>query len=51
MFEIIINACIAGLGSGAGVAVGTYFSNKLVIKHLEKIETKLIKKKKGKGFA
>ena len=36
-----------GLGTGMGVAVGTYFSNKLIISHLDKIESKLkIKKRK-----
>jgi uncharacterized protein YneF (UPF0154 family) len=51
MFEtIIINGIITGISVGFGTIIGNYFSNKLVIKHLEKIETKLIQQKKEKGF-
>lgn len=54
MIEIVINAALTGIGTGLGVAVGTYLSNKMVIGHLQKIEKKLkipkekkIKKEKG----
>jgi hypothetical protein len=45
LIETIFGAAVTGLGSGAGVAVGTYFSNKLVVEHLKKIEKKLKVKK------
>jgi hypothetical protein len=45
--ELILTASTTGLGTGLGVAIGTYFSNKLIIKHLDKLET-LLKKKKSK---
>ena len=41
--ETIMSGAITGLGSGAGVAVGTYFANRAVIKHLDKLEAKLKK--------
>jgi uncharacterized protein YneF (UPF0154 family) len=42
-FTIIVNAVF----TGAGVAIGTWVSNKVVISHLEKIEKKLNKKRGG----
>lgn len=48
LLETIIAAVIAGIFSGiltgAGLAIGTYLANKSVIKHLDKIESKLNQK-------
>jgi len=41
LLETIITGAITGLGAGLGTTIGNYFSNKLVIKHLDKIEAKL----------
>ena len=41
-----INALLTALGTGAGIAIGTYASNKLLIEHIEKRLNK--KKKKAK---
>ena len=41
LVEIILTACITGLGAGLGSTVGAYFSNKLIVKQLDKIEEKL----------
>ena len=41
ILETIISASITGIGAGLGTSVGTYFSNKLIIKHLDKIEKKI----------
>lgn len=45
VLDSVIMGAITGLGAGFGTAIGTYFSNKLIIKHLDKIEEKL----KGHG--
>ena len=47
MFETIIAGAITGIGCGFGTAIGTYFSNKLVIRHLDQLEKKLKEKEKG----
>lgn len=43
--DTIIGAAITGIGAGLGTSVGTYFSNKMIIKHLDKLEEKLKVKK------
>jgi len=35
--EIILTAIVTGMGMGAGVAVGTYFANKGLIRNIERI--------------
>ena len=40
VFDVILNASITGLGSGAGVAIGTYFAQKTLIENLEKLKNK-----------
>lgn len=42
LFVTILNACILGLGTGLGSTIGAYLSNKVVVKHLESIEKKLL---------
>lgn len=44
-FEIILTALITGVGSGAGVAVGTYFAQKTILKQMQKFEEKVIQKR------
>lgn len=46
LFETIIGGAITGLGAGLGTTVGSYFSNKLIISHLDKLEKKIVKRKK-----
>lgn len=41
LFVVVLNACILGLGTGLGSTIGAYLSNKVVVKHLERIEEKL----------
>lgn len=43
--KVIINASITGLGAGLGTAVGNYFAQKAILKHLDKIERRMVKKK------
>jgi hypothetical protein len=45
VIDTIISAGITGIGAGLGTSIGTYFSNKLILKHLDKIEEKLITRK------
>ena len=47
MFEMIIAGAITGIGAGFGTAIGSYFSNKLILNHLTEFEKKVKKKKKG----
>jgi len=35
---------MTGLGTGVGSTIGSYLSNKIVIKHLEKLEARLKQK-------
>ena len=46
IFDAMITGAITGLGAGFGTAIGTYFSNKLVIEHLKTVEDKLKELKK-----
>ena len=44
IIDTIINASIIGIGSGIGTGIGSYFINRALIKHLDKLEN--FKKKK-----
>jgi predicted choloylglycine hydrolase len=35
--QIVLTATVTGLGTGLGMAIGTYFANKALIQNLEKI--------------
>jgi len=41
IFDTILAGIITGLGTGLGAAVGTYFAQKGVIAHIEKLEEKI----------
>jgi uncharacterized protein YneF (UPF0154 family) len=41
--NLYIAMAISGIFTGAGVAIGTYISNRYVIKHIEMIEKKIKK--------
>jgi hypothetical protein len=47
ILETILSAGIVGIGTGLGVSIGNFFSQRMVIRHLEKIENKLKIKKNG----
>lgn len=49
-FETIIIGLFNAVLTGGGVCVGTWLGQRTIIKQLEKVETKIIKNKKGKGF-
>jgi len=36
-FQIILTAILTGMGTGSGVAIGTYFANKALIQNMEKL--------------
>jgi ascorbate-specific PTS system EIIC-type component UlaA len=44
LVEIFFTGAITGVFAGFCSGIGTYFSNKLVIKHLDRIEERLKKK-------
>lgn len=46
IIEIIISSAITGIGSGMGVAVGTYFAQKTILKQMEDFDKKIEAKKK-----
>jgi uncharacterized protein YneF (UPF0154 family) len=48
LFESAVTGVITGIFLGFGTIIGNYFSNRLVIKHLETIEKRLKIKKVGK---
>jgi len=41
IIETILAGIITGLGTGLGAAVGTYFAQKGVIAHIEKLDKKI----------
>lgn len=41
LIESVITGAIMGIGAGFGTAIGTHFSNKLVIKQLTVLEKKI----------
>lgn len=41
--NLYIAMAISGIFTGSGVAIGTYLSNRYIIKHFEKIEERLLK--------
>jgi shikimate kinase len=43
--DTIISALITGIGSGAGIAVGTYFAQKTILEKMQKFEEKIKKRK------
>lgn len=45
MIEAIITGICTGIFAGGCSTIGAYFSNKLIIKHLDKIEEKMKVKK------
>lgn len=47
--ESIITGAITGVGAGLGTTIGSYFSNKLVIRHLDEIERKAIERRRKRG--
>lgn len=48
ILESIIGGIITGLGTGLGAAVGTYFAQKGLISHMEKLDEKIMKSLKVK---
>jgi len=57
ILDVIFSGIITGLGTGLGAAIGTYFAQKGVISHIEKLDKKILssiekvkKEKKKIGF-
>jgi predicted choloylglycine hydrolase len=36
--QIILTAIATGIGTGAGIAIGTYFANKALIQNIDRLE-------------
>lgn len=49
-YQPYITVVINAIFTGAGVAIGTWFSNTAIIRHLELIENKLNKRGVKNGF-
>ena len=45
IFDIILTGAITGIGSGLGTSIGVWISQKALLKHLEKFETKMKKRR------
>jgi hypothetical protein len=49
-FQIILTAMLTGIGTGLGIAIGTYFANKALFQNFERIiEVLKSEKKNGKA--
>jgi len=42
ILDVIFGGIITGLGTGLGAAIGTYFAQKGVITHIEKLDKKIL---------
>lgn len=49
IFQIIMNAIFQGIGAGIGVGIGTYMVQRSLIKHLEKFEKSLKRRRESHG--
>lgn len=49
VIQLVVNAIFQGIGAGIGVGIGTYMIQRSLIKHLEKFEKSIQKRRTRRG--
>lgn len=49
VLQLVVNAIFQGIGAGIGVGIGTYMIQRSLIKHLEKFEEGMKKRRTRRG--